>query len=57
VDSFQPDMVIMEVVLPDMSGVETGLMIKGTNRQTRVVLYSTVSPPSIFPVGAPTILW
>ena len=46
VDSFKPDMVIMEVVLPDMSGVETGLMIKGTNRQTRVVLYSTVSPPS-----------
>ena len=25
VDSFQPDMVIMEVVLPDMSGLETGL--------------------------------
>jgi two-component system OmpR family response regulator len=45
VDSFQPDMVIMEVLLPDMSGVEAGLMIKGTNRQTRVVLYSHVSPP------------
>ena len=45
VDSFQPDMVIMEVLLPDMSGVEAGLMIKGINRQTRVVLYSTVSPP------------
>jgi DNA-binding response OmpR family regulator len=45
VDSFQPDMVIMEVILPDMSGLETGLMIKGTNRKTRVVLYSHVSPP------------
>ena len=45
VDSFHPDMVIMEVILPDMSGVETGRMIKGANRQTRVVLYSTVSPP------------
>ena len=45
VDSFKPDMVIMEVVLPDMSGLETGLMIKGTNRKTRVVLFSHVSPP------------
>ena len=45
VDSFKPDMVIMEVILPDMSGLETGRMIKGTNRRTRVVLYSHVSPP------------
>ena len=45
VDSFQPDMVIMEVLLPDMSGVEAGLMIKGTNSQTRVIFYSHVSPP------------
>jgi two-component system, OmpR family, response regulator len=45
VDSFKPDMVIMEVVLPDMSGLETGRMIKGTNRKTRVVFYSSVSPP------------
>ena len=45
VDSFKPDMVIMEVILPDMSGLETGLMIKGTNRKTRVVLYSHVRPP------------
>ena len=45
VDSFQPDMVIMEVLLPDMSGVEAGRMIKGTNRKTRVVLYSNVRPP------------
>ncbi|MBM4301275.1 MAG: response regulator [Deltaproteobacteria bacterium] len=40
VDSFQPDMVILEVLLPDMSGLEAGRMIKGINRQTRVVLYS-----------------
>jgi len=45
VDSFQPDMVIMEMVLPDMSGLETGRMIKGTNRKTRVLLYSYISPP------------
>jgi DNA-binding response OmpR family regulator len=45
VDSFKPDMVIMEVILPDMSGLETGLMIKGTNQKTRVVLYSHVRPP------------
>ncbi len=45
-DSFKPDMVILEVVLPDMSGVETGRMIKGTSRQTQVILYSTVSLPS-----------
>ena len=45
VDSFQPDMVIMEVVLPDMSGLEAGLIIKGTNRKTRVLLYSHGSPP------------
>jgi DNA-binding response OmpR family regulator len=45
VDSFKPDMVIMEVIMPDMSGLETGLIIKGTNRKTRVVLYSHVRPP------------
>ena len=45
VESFKPDMVIMEVLLPDMSGLETGRQIKGTNRKTRVVLYSHLSPP------------
>ena len=45
VDTFQPDMVIMEVILPDMSGLEAGRMIKGTNRRTRVVFYSHVSAP------------
>ncbi|MFA5111552.1 MAG: response regulator [Desulfobaccales bacterium] len=45
VESFKPDMVILEVLLPDMSGLETGRMIKGTNRKTRVILYSYLSPP------------
>ena len=45
VESFQPDMVILEVMLPDMSGLEAGRMIKGTNRKTRIVLYSYVNPP------------
>jgi two-component system, OmpR family, response regulator len=44
-ETFQPDMVIMEVLLPDMSGLEAGRMIKGANRQTRVVLYSYGNPP------------
>ena len=35
-ETFQPDMVIMEVLLPDMSGLEAGRMIKGANRKTRV---------------------
>jgi DNA-binding response OmpR family regulator len=44
-ESFQPDMVIMEVLLPDMSGLEAGRLIKGTNRKTRIVLFSNVYPP------------
>jgi two-component system OmpR family response regulator len=45
VDSFKPDVVIMEVLLPDMSGVETGRMIKGANQDTRIVFYSSTRPP------------
>jgi DNA-binding response OmpR family regulator len=44
-ESLKPDMVILEVLLPDMSGLEAGRLIKGTNRKTRVVLYSYSSPP------------
>jgi two-component system OmpR family response regulator len=44
-ETFHPDMVIMEVLLPDMSGLEAGRMIKGTNRKTRVVLFSHAYPP------------
>jgi DNA-binding response OmpR family regulator len=42
---FKPDMVIMEMLLPDMSGLEAGRMIKGANRKTRVILYSFSPPP------------
>jgi len=45
VDSFEPDVVILEVLLPDMSGLETGLMVKGTRKNTRVILYSNIRPP------------
>jgi two-component system, NtrC family, response regulator AtoC len=44
-ETFQPDMVILETTLPDMSGVETGRLIKGTNKKTRVILYSFHRPP------------
>lgn len=44
-DSFQPDVVILEVLLPDMSGLETGRMIKGSRKEIRVILYSHSLPP------------
>jgi two-component system OmpR family response regulator len=45
VESFKPDVVILEVLLPDMSGLETGRIVKGTKRDTRVVFYSHCLPP------------
>lgn len=45
VDTFKPDVVILEVLLPDMSGLETGLMVKGTRRETRIIYYSSCRPP------------
>ena len=44
-DSFHPDVVILEVLLPDMSGLETGRIIKGSCKETRVILYSYDLPP------------
>jgi two-component system OmpR family response regulator len=44
-ETFQPDMVILEMLLPDMSGLEAGRMIKGANRKTHVILYSFSPPP------------
>jgi CheY-like chemotaxis protein len=45
VDSFHPDVVILEVLLPDMSGLETGRIIKGTSKETQVILFSHFKPP------------
>jgi DNA-binding response OmpR family regulator len=45
VDTFNPDVVILEVLLKDMSGLETGRMVKGTRKQTRLVYYSHYQPP------------
>jgi two-component system, OmpR family, response regulator len=45
VDTYHPDVVILEVLLPDMSGLETGRMVKGTNKQTRLIFYSHYRPP------------
>jgi DNA-binding response OmpR family regulator len=45
VDAFHPDVVILEVLLPDMSGLETGRIIKGTSKKTQVILYSHYKPP------------
>jgi CheY-like chemotaxis protein len=44
-EAFEPDVVIMEVLLPDMSGVETGRIVKGTRRDTRVIFHSHCIPP------------
>jgi DNA-binding response OmpR family regulator len=44
-DDFKPDVVILEVLLPDMSGLETGRMLKGTNKNTRVIFFSYGTPP------------
>jgi len=45
VDAFRPDGVILEVLLPDMSGLETGRIVKGTSQKTQVILFSHVKPP------------
>ena len=40
-----PDLVVMEILLPDMSGFETLQIIKGTCRQTPVIFHSTYGLP------------
>ncbi len=44
-ESFKPDMVVLEILLPDMSGLETGRIVKGTKKDTRIILYSHCLPP------------
>ncbi len=40
-----PDLVVLEIMLPDMSGFETVQIIKGTCRQTPVIFHSTYGLP------------
>lgn len=40
-----PDLVVLEIMLPDMSGMETLRIIKGTCKKTPVIFYSTYSLP------------
>ncbi|MFP3866667.1 MAG: response regulator [Desulfobacteraceae bacterium] len=39
-DSAHPDLVVLELLLPDMSGMETLRIIKGTAKETPVIFYS-----------------
>jgi DNA-binding response OmpR family regulator len=45
VETFNPDLVLMEVVLSDMSGLEVGRMVKGTKRGIHIVYFSHCLPP------------
>ncbi len=45
VETFQPDLVILEVLLPDMSGPEAACIVKGTKKDTRIVYCSHALPP------------
>jgi DNA-binding response OmpR family regulator len=45
IDTFRPEVVILDVQLPDMSGLEAGRIIKGTNRTTRVIFHAFGTPP------------
>lgn len=48
-----PDLVVLELLLPDMSGVETMQIIRGTCKETPVIFHSTynLSQP-LKPYGA-----
>jgi two-component system OmpR family response regulator len=44
-DQACPDLVVLEIMLPDLSGFETLNIIKGTCRQTPVIFHSTYGLP------------
>jgi CheY-like chemotaxis protein len=44
-DTACPDLVVLEIMLPDMSGMETLRIIKGTCSATRVIFHSTYGLP------------
>lgn len=44
-DTECPDLVVLEMMLPDMSGMETLRIIKGTCSKTRVIFHSTYGLP------------
>ncbi len=45
-ETANPDLVVLELLLPDMSGMETLRIIKGTRREIPVVFYSTYTLPA-----------
>jgi DNA-binding NtrC family response regulator len=45
IDYFRPEVVILEMWLPDMSGLEASRIVKGTDRRTRIILHSTGPMP------------
>ncbi len=53
VDTFHPDVVILEVRLPDISGIEMARIVKGTNHRTRLIFFTHCLPPrDLGPWGA-----
>jgi CheY-like chemotaxis protein len=44
-DKVCPDLVVLEIILPDMSGMETLRIIKGTCSKTPVIFFSTYGLP------------
>ncbi len=44
-DTACPDLVVLEIILPDMSGMETLRIIKGTCSATPVIFHSTYGLP------------
>jgi two-component system, OmpR family, response regulator len=45
VEAVRPDLVVLEMMLPDMSGMETLKIIKGTCSTTPVIFHSTYGLP------------